>query len=160
MAIWMEFEGWTYEYFDRDIEPTALPGFEALVRLWQDKRGDRVVPTRSDFTFYDFDGWHDRISVYEISYDPFDYTCRLSGTLFDEVFGLKMTGMKGSELAKMRVEYPVTMEFYEMMCRQMLISRTSAPLNIKGREHIKATFVEFPLSDDGLKATHTLEAFF
>ena len=96
--------------------------------------------------------------ITEISHDPFDYTCRLSGTLFDEVFGLKMTGMKGSELAKMRVEYPVTMEFYEMTCRQMLISRTSAPLNIKGREHIKATFVEFPLSDDGLRATHSFDA--
>ncbi len=28
MTIWKEFEGWTYEYFDRDIEPAALPGYE------------------------------------------------------------------------------------------------------------------------------------
>jgi len=158
MAIWLEFEDWTYEYFDRDIEPAALPGFEDLVRLWQDRRGDRVVPTRSDFTFYDFDGWHDRISVYEISYDPFDYVCRLSGSLCDEVFGRAMIGATGSELAKMRVEYPVTMEFYEMTCRQMLIARTSGPLNLKGREQIHATFVEFPLSDDGLRATHAFDA--
>jgi hypothetical protein len=33
MAIWREFEGWTYEFFDRDIEPEALPGFEDLVSL-------------------------------------------------------------------------------------------------------------------------------
>ena len=45
MAIWREFEGWTYEHFDRDIEPAALPGFEDLVRLWHDKRGDRIVPS-------------------------------------------------------------------------------------------------------------------
>ena len=68
-----------------------------------------------------------------------------------------MTGAKGSELAEMRVEHPVTMEFYEMTCRRMLIARTSGPLNMKGREHIQATFVGFPLSDDGLRATHTLE---
>ena len=158
MAIWKEFEGWTYEYFDRDIEPAALPGFEDLVRLWQDKRGDRVAPSWSDFDFYDFKGWHGQLGLYEISYDPFGYTCRTSGTVVDGVFGRTMTGTKGSELAEMLVEQPIAMEFYQMTCRQMLISRTSGPLNFKGREHIQATFVEFPLSDDGLKTTHTLEA--
>ncbi len=158
MAIWKEFEGWTYEYFDRDIEPAALPGFEDLVRLWQDRRGDQVAPSWSDFDFYDFKGWHGRISVYDISYDPFDYIVRLSGTEVDGVFGRTMTGAKGSELAEMRVEDPLSMEFYEMVCRQMLVARTSGPVNLKGRAHIQATFVDFPLSDDGLRATHTFEA--
>ncbi len=158
MAIWREFEGWTYEYFDRDIEPGALPGFEDLVRLWQDKRGGRVVPSWSDFDFYDFKGWHGQLGLYEISYDPFDYICRLSGTVVDEAFGRTMTGTTGSELAEMRVEHPFTLEFYEMACRQMMIARVSGPLNLKGREHVQGTFVEFPLSDDGLRATHTLEA--
>jgi hypothetical protein len=58
----------------------------------------------------------------------------------------------------MRVEHPAAMEFYEMTCRRMLISRQTGSLNFKGREHVEVTFVEFPLSDDGLKATHTLEA--
>ena len=158
MAIWKEFEGWTYEYFDRDVEPAALPGFEDLVRLRQDRRGDRVVPSWSDFDFYDFKGWHGRLSVYDISYDPFDYTSRLSGTVFDGVYERTMTGTKGSELAEMWVENPANMEFYEMNCRQMLISRTSGPLKLKGREHVQVIFVEFPLSDDGLRSTHTLEA--
>jgi hypothetical protein len=158
MAIWKEFEGWTFEYFDRDIEPETLSGFEDLVRLWQDKRGDRAVPAWSDFDFYDFKGWHGQLSLYEISYDPFDFTCRLSGTEVDGVFGRNMTGATGSELAERRMELPATMEFYETTCSQMLIARTSGPLNFEGREHIGTTFLEFPLSDDGLKATHTLEA--
>jgi len=158
MAIWKKFECWTYEHFDRDIEPAALPGFEDLVRLWQDKRGDRVVPSWSDFDFYDFKGWHGRIGVYDISYDPFDYTCRLSGVEIDRVYDQTMTGAKGSDLTKIEVDNIASMEFNEMICRQMLISRISGPLNYKGREHVEATFVEFPLSDDGLKATHTLEA--
>ncbi len=147
MTIWKEFEGWTYEYFDRDIEPAALPGFEDLVRLWQGKRGDRAVPSWSDFDFYDFKGWHGRLSVYDVSYDPYAYTCRLSGT---EVTGL--------ELEKKKVEPPAAMEFYEMNCRQMRISRLSGSLKIAGREHAQITFIEFPLSDDGLRATQTLEA--
>jgi hypothetical protein len=158
MAIWKEFEGWTYEYFDRDIEPGALPGFEDLVRLWQERRDGRVIPSWSDFDFFDFKSWHGRIGVYEISYDPFDYACRLSGIEVDGVYEQTMTGTKGSELAEMKVEYPVDMEFYEMTCSQMLISRTSGPVNLKDGEHVRATFVEFPLSDDGLRATHTLEA--
>lgn len=158
MTIWKEFEGWIYEYFDRDIEPAALPGYEDLVRLWQSKRGDRVVPSRSDFDFYDFKGWHGRLSVYDISYDPFDYTWRLSGTEVDVAYDQTLTGVTGSDLAEMRVEHPATMEFYEMTCRQMLISRQLGSLNFKGREHIQVTFVEFPLSDDGLRATQTLEA--
>ncbi len=158
MAIWKEFEGWTYEYFDRDIAPAALPGFEDLVRLWQDRRGYRVVPSWSDFDFYDFKGWHGRLSVYDISYDPFDYTCRLSGTMVDGVFDRTLTGVTGSELAEMQVEHPVDMEFYEMTCGRMLISRISGRLDLKGHDPIQATFVELPLSDDGRRATHTLEA--
>lgn len=158
MTIWKEFDGWTYEYFDRDIEPATLPGYEDLVRLWQGKRGDRAVPSWSDFDFYDFKGWHGRLGVQDISYDPFDYTYRLSGIEFDGVFGRTMTGATASVLAEMRVENPLSMEFYEMACRQMLITRVSGPLNLKGREHIQVTFVEFPLSDDGLRATHTVEA--
>ncbi len=158
MAIWREIEGWTYEYFDRDIEPGALPGFEDLVRLWQDRRGGRVVPSWSDFDFYDFKGWLGQIGVYEISYDPFDYVCRLSGIEVDGVFEQTLTGAKGSELAEMRVEHPATMEFYEMTCSQMLIARTSGGFYATEGEHVQATFVEFPLSDDGLRATHTLEA--
>ncbi len=76
------------------------------------------------------------------------------------MFGRNMTGVTGSDLAKIEVEDIASMEFNEMTCRQMLISRISGPLNYKGREHVEATFVEFPLSDDGLKATHTLEALF
>ncbi len=158
MTIWNKYEDWTYEYFDRDVEPETLPGFEDLVRLWQDKRGDRPAPAWSDFDFYDFKGWHGRISVFDIVYDPFDYIFRLSGSVVDGVYDQTMTGTKGSELAEMQVEDRASLEFYEMSCRQMLISRASGPLNFKGRQHVQVVFVEFPLSDDGLRSTHTLEA--
>ncbi len=158
MAIWKEFQGWTYEYFDRDIEPAVLSGFEDLVRLWQGKRDDRAAPAWSEFDFYDFKGWHGRISVYDVSYDPFDYTCRLSGTVVDGVYDQTMTGVTGSGLTEMSADGPATMEFYEMTCRRMLISRASGPFEKKGGEQVNVTFIEFPLSDDGQKVTHTLEA--
>ena len=61
-----------------------------------------------------------------------------------------MTGVTGTELEEMRVEHPAAMEFYEMTCRKMLISRQTGSLDFKGRE--------LPLSDGGQRATHTLEA--
>ncbi len=158
MAIWRKIEGWTYEYFDREIELAALPGFEDIFQLWLDKRGDRPMPSWSDFDFYDFKGWPGRISVYDVSYDPFDYTCRLSGIVVDGVYDQTMTGVTGSELTASRGEDPATMEFYEMACRRMLISRASGPFDLKGRRHADVAFVEFPLSDDGERVTHTLEA--
>ena len=69
-----------------------------------------------------------------------------------------MTGITGTELEEMRVEPSASMEFYEMTCRQMLISQQMGSLNYKSREHVQVTFVEFLLSDDGLRATQTLEA--
>ena len=158
MAVWKRVDDWTYEVFDHNTTPEQFGVFESLVALWRAKRGDRKMPSWAEFDFYDFKGWHGRIGVYDISYDPFDYTCRLSGTEVDGVFDRNMTGVTGSDLAKLEVEDIAFMEFNEMTCRQMLISRISGPLNYTGREHVEATFVEFPLSDDGLKATHTLEA--
>ncbi|MDX1402008.1 MAG: hypothetical protein R3245_08805 [Kiloniellales bacterium] len=158
MTVWKAYEGGTFEYFEREIEPEALPGFEDLVQLWKGKRKGRIVPAWSDFDVFDFKGWHGNISVYEISYDPFDYSCILSGVEVDGVFGRTMTGVKGSELAEARVEHPASMAFYEMASIKMKIVKTQGGLNIKGREHINVTFVGFPLSDDGLRSTHTLEA--
>ena len=97
--------------------------------------------------------------MYDISYDPFDYVSRLSGTLVDGVYDQSMTGTKGSEVTDKMGDHPDTMEFYEMTCGGMLISRASGPLEIERRAHVQATFVEFPLSDDGIRATHALEAF-
>ena len=141
-----------------DLDIYRAASVEDLVRLWQHKRGDRVVPSWADFDFYDFKGWHGRIGVHDISYDPFDYNYRLSGTEIDRVFGRTMTGVKGSELAEMRVVNPLGMEFYEMTCRQMLITRISGPVNLKGRAHIETIFVDIPLSDDGQRSTHSFEA--
>ena len=40
VANWKKFEGWTYEYFDRDIEPAALPDFEDLVAPHLEQLGE------------------------------------------------------------------------------------------------------------------------
>ena len=75
----------------------------------------------------------------DISSATFDYTNRLSGTAVDGVFDRSMTGASASDLEEMRIEHPDSMEFYELICRELLIAQTSGPLNFKGREHIHVT---------------------
>ena len=159
MAIWRERSGWTYEYLDRDVEPQELSGFEDLVLLWNERRGERAAPAWSDFDFPDFKGWHSCMAVYDVSYNPFEYTCRLSGTSLDWLYDRNLTGVTGSGLANSGAESPDAMEFSEIACTQMLITRTTGTINLRRFQRDPITFVEFPLTSDGHRATHTLEAF-
>ena len=156
MTVWRKVRGWLYETFERDIDPEALPGFEDLVRLWQDKRGDRPVPAWADFDFHDFRGWHGRISLADVTYDPFDFRYRLVGQQMAERLNKDYTGKLYSEMVSEGMDPVDDFEFYEMTCRKMLISRLSGDLRWAGQQPVTAIFVEFPLSDTGEKATHIL----
>lgn len=158
MTFWKEVDGWTYEYFERDVAPEALPGFEDVVRLWRDKCGGRPVPAISDFDFADFHGWHGRILLSDLFYDPFDFRYRLFGVEIAERLRVDFTGRRYSRLVAEGLEPAEDLEFYEMTCREMLISRVSGELHWLERKHVTASFVEFPLSDGGGRATHLLGA--
>ena len=156
--MWRVADNWRYEYFERDIGPETLPGFEDILKLWRGKCSGRAAPMLSDFSFYDFIGWHGRIMMADISYDPFDYRFRLVGVDVVARLGADYTGRRYSEVACDGINPIDDFEFYEMTARRMLISRVSGDLGWTGREHSSATFVDFPLSDDGRTTTHFLTA--
>jgi len=158
LAVWKEHDFWKYEIFERDVEPEMLPGFEDLVRLWQNKQGDRPMPAWADFDFHDFVGWHGRIAMADIFYDPYDYRYRLFGEKISEQFKADFTGKLGTDLVDGNLERLEELEFYEMVCRKMLISRVSGQLKQFHRPHVSVTFVEFPLSGNGEMTTHTVMA--
>jgi hypothetical protein len=157
-AVWKEFNRWKYEFFERDIEPEMLPGFENLVRLWRKKQGDRPVPAWSDFDFHDFVGWHGSIAVPDVFHDPFDYRYRLFGDKLAERLEVDCTGELLSELVECGLEPPENMEIYEMTSRKMLITRDSGQRYRLHRPDVSTTFVEFPLSDADEMTTHILTA--
>jgi hypothetical protein len=158
MTVWRKAKGWLYETFERDVDPEALPGCEDLVRLWQEKRGDRLVPAWADFNFHDFKGWHGRISLANVMYDPFDIHYKLVGLQMAARLRVDYTGKRYSEMAADGLDAVDDFEFYEMTSHKMLISRLSGDLLWNGLQPITATFVEFPLSDTGEKSTHLLSA--
>ncbi len=160
MTVWRQFEGWTYEYFDADIDPATIPTFSSFVALWQSKRKGRRVPARDDFDFYDFKGWHGWVCIHEVRYDPFDYTVRLSGSSIDSLYGLSTQGFDRDEMNKIYSEQTVRDAFDEFACRNLLISYIEGPLNIKDRTFTSVRHLELPLSNGGDKADHTIEVVF
>jgi hypothetical protein len=158
MAIWRKAGNWLYETFERDIDPEALPGCEDLVRLWQEKRGDRPVPAWADFDFHDFTGWHGRITLADVIYDPFDFRYRLVGLQVTERLRKDYTGKLYTEMVAEGMDPFDDFEFYEMTSRKLLISRLSGDLRWAGQKYVSVTFIDFPLSDDGEKGTHILTA--
>lgn len=157
MTVWRQFEGWTYNYFDPDVDPAAIPIFSNIVALWQSKRRGRRVPARRDFGFYDFKGWHGWVCIHEVRYDPFDYTVRLSGSNVDNLYGLSTQGFSREAMNQVYSEQVVRDEFDEFTCRNLLVSYIEGPLNIKKRTFTKVQYLELPLSDASDRADHTIE---
>jgi len=158
VTVWKKSKDWKYEIFEGDVEPEMLPGFEDLVRLWQEKRGDRPAPAWSDFDFHDFGGWHGRIAMLEVFHDPFDMRYLLFGEKVAERYKTDFTGKLFSELVDSGHEPVEDMEFYEMATAKMLIARVSGELYWLERPHVSTTFLEFPLSENGETTTHLLSA--
>ena len=158
MVLWKHENGWRYEYFEPDVDPSSIPQFESLLRVWQSKRNGRRVPSRADFDFYDFKGWHGWISLYDVTYDPFDYIVKLSGTNIDDLYGFSTTGFDRSMMDRVYVEKLNRDEFDEMNCRSLTIALTTGPLNAINRTYKSVSYLELPLSDDGKRASSTIEA--
>lgn len=158
MTLWKTVDRWRYSYFDPDIDPQEVPVFSSLLEIWQSKRRDRKVPAWRDFDFYDFTGWHGKLTVYNISYDPFDYVVRLSGTYIDQLYQRSMKGMTLADMTSIAVQNTNAIEFYEMACKNLYVTHTIGPLNVRELDYKAVEYMEMPLSDDGVRATHTIEA--
>lgn len=158
MTIWREHDAWRYHYFQPDVDAAEIGPFESLVRIWQSKRDGRRVPAWRDFDFYDFKGWHGKLTVYDVRYDPFDFTTRLSGTEIDQMFGRTLTGLERKDFNAFYLRDSAMDAYSEFICRGLYIAYAEGPLNMVGKEFQRVRYLELPLSDDGVRAQHTIEA--
>lgn len=158
MTLWNNIQGMTYRYFEPFEDGPEIEPFLPLISVWRSKCKGRRIPAWSDFDFTDFAGWHSKLAIYDVTYDPFDYKVRLSGEQFNQILGRNMMGMNREELLALAVEETVADAFYEKTATEMLIAYTKG-INIVDRQHVDVVFLELPLSDNGLRATHTIETF-
>ncbi|WP_299616577.1 PAS domain-containing protein [Pelagibius sp.] len=85
-------------FWDGELPKVAISEkIRSFYRLWQDKRGDRIAPARSDFEVEDFRPWIGRLIIYEVVGEAEDFRYRLVGTDLVRVHGLDLTGRVVSE---------------------------------------------------------------
>lgn len=85
-------------FWDGELPQVAISEkIRSLYRLWQDKRGDRVAPARSDFDVEEFMPWIGRLIIYEVIGEAEDFRYRLVGTDLVRIHGLDLTGRVVSE---------------------------------------------------------------
>lgn len=159
MTLWDKVQGFEFNYFQPLEDSPMLEPFASLVAVWRSKfKGDRI-PAWSDFDFTDFRGWHSRIAIYDISYDPYDYAIRLSGEEYNQVLGFNAKGYSREQFIAGSAEDEVGDSFYEMTCSELLMAHTKG-LNLVNRDHFPVEYLDLPLSDNGRFATHSIEAMF
>ena len=74
---------------DRDAGMRSLEAFE---RLWHERRGDRPLPHRREFSFEDFTPWLGRIRIIRIEHAPLRFKVTLDGTEIVSTAGIDLTG--------------------------------------------------------------------
>ena len=103
MTLWENIQDFSYHYFDPFEEGPELKPFETLISVWRSKCQAGRIPAWSDFDFTDFVGWHGKIAIYDISYDPFDYKIRLSGEQYNQILARNVKGMTREALTAIAV---------------------------------------------------------
>ncbi len=157
MTLWDTVQGFEYHYFDPFEDGPELKPFEKLISVWRAKCQGKKVPAWSDFDFTDFVGWHSRIAIYDVSHDPFDYSIRLSGEEFNQTTGRNMKNMTRAKLLEITVEDEISDKLYEKAATELLFAYTKGT-NIVDRQHLQVEYLQLPLSDNGIHATHSIEA--
>jgi hypothetical protein len=76
----------------------APVGFAQLAALWEQRRGERLMPARRDFRFEDFVPWLGHMHLIEI--EPNDFLFRIFGTTVADWLGVDFTGRRLSQVAQ------------------------------------------------------------
>lgn len=155
-ALWKRVDPWSYYHYPIDAPSTAFGPYKPVVDIWNSKRNGQALPAWRDFDFYDFVGWHGWICVFEIHHDPFDWTCRLSGTMVDELTGRSFQGKSRAEVYEKAITES-TMEFFEQALAHRKIGWCVGPINQVGRGHVPVQYLELPCSKDDDRVDHVIE---
>jgi hypothetical protein len=132
-----------------------------LRAYWEQKRGSRAMPARSDISpaqLKEHLGW---VMILEVLPGARDFRYRLIGTLVTQYFSADGTGKtvmeafapNGEAVAK------AVNGVFRRCARDKLVMRTTGDANwlAEGMEEFEAIYL--PLSDDGETVTHILHAF-
>lgn len=153
----------TPNIFDVETDPAQIahPALAFLLNYWNAKRGDRLMPKRSEIHASEIKQYLPWIFIVEAVPEQNDYRYRLIGTLVTQYFQLDATGKTVREAFGPAGEAVVQNVLYSY--DRVMAERK--PLRVGGKMNwMEGNFEEFdslylPLSDDGENANVFLGAF-
>ncbi len=74
------------------LEDLKIPAFRTLYELWDQKRGERAMPSRQDFDPSEFTALLPYVALADVEHNPIRIRLRLVGTLVTQVLGYEPTG--------------------------------------------------------------------
>lgn len=156
---WHEPSGWEYHIYSRNTVPPDLAHAEKFIRLWQSKSegGNAQIPSWKNFDFLDFRGLHGRIVLQRVEREPFDIRYTLWGTKAAQIYGQDLTGKALSELEGDRSR--VELEYLHRLVEVGGFGMIKGPIYWEGRMHRTISFVDLPLSDDGVNVDGIVSLF-
>ena len=125
----------------------CYPDLDEVLDYWQRKRGERLVPSRSDIEPLDLISALPRIMLADVLPDPLGFRYRLSGTGIASVHGEELTGLAPLDLKP--VEYGQLIDRHYRQCvfeRRPLLHLIALDLAHRSRAYARLLL---PLSNDG-----------
>ena len=142
----------------RSLSLRPLPevvGYASVLQLWDCKRGDRLMPSRADFTFEDFLGWHGAIAISVVEGDDLRFT--IYGTQYVELLGVDLTNkllcasMDENLIAR-------TKSYFANLIGGPGIGHLSGVVPTAGRDFMAFDVLDMPLSENGQNVTQFIHA--
>ncbi len=132
-----------------------IEGYASILRLWDLKRGDRLMPSRSDFNFEDFQGWYGSTAISVVEDDDLRFT--LYGDKYVELLGVDLTNrllcasMDEGLIAR-------TKKYFAALINGPRIGHLSGVAPTAGRDYMAFNVLDMPLSDNGQDVTQFIHS--
>jgi hypothetical protein len=137
------------------IPMPKINNYVSILGLWNSKRGDRLMPSRTDFTFEDFIGWHGSIAISVV--EGQDLRFKLYGTRYVDLLGVDLTNaLLCASMDESLIDQ--TKEYFSELINGPYLGHMSGLAPTKGRDFTKFDVVDLPLSDNGTGVTQFLHA--
>ena len=144
----------TYRHFP--IRPVPdIAGYEAILALWDRKRGERAIPKRADFSIEDFAGWYGAIAISVVEGDDLRFT--LYGTRYVDLLGVDLTNkLLCASMAPDLVAQ--TKRYFATLIQGPYIGHLTGLAPTAGRDFLAFDVLDLPLSDDGRRVSTFVHA--
>ncbi len=130
------------------IEPLESERHRFAMQLWNERRGERLAPSRRDFEPWDFKPVLPVMMLIDVFSDPLDFRFRLSGSEIVDVHGKELTWHSIRDFASENYTRHVWQDFCELIERRQPQLCLISYVNRSGflRDF---SVLRLPLSSDG-----------